>query len=213
MPRISDAHREARRDQILDAAERCFARDGFHTVGMAEIVAEAGMSAGGVYRYFSGKDALIGAIVDRLLARLGGALAGATASVRTVDALVDAALDAASEVFGASVDTYARLLPQVWTEALRDPTIQAYVRASYEAVLRVLASRAATIEAEHGLPAGATPRGVAHLVLATMQGFMLQRLLLGPTMDVAAFRAAARSMLRPSGRGGTAGQRVDARSP
>ena len=197
MPRISDARREARRDQILDAAERCFAREGFHAAGMAEIVAEAGMSAGGAYRYFSSKDALIGAIVDRLLTRLGGALDGATVSVRTVEALVDAALDAAAAVFDASVDTYARLLPQVWTEALRDPTIQVHVRTSYEAILGVLATRAATIEAAAGLPVGTTPRGVAHLVLATMQGFMLQRLLLGPTMDVAAFRAAARSMLRP----------------
>ena len=198
MPRISDARREARRDQILDAAERCFAREGFHAAGMAEIVAEAGMSAGGVYRYFTGKDALIGAIVDRLLARLGGALDGATASVRTVEALVDAELDATSSVFDAPVDTYARLLPQVWTEALRDPTIQAHVRTSYEAILGVLAERAAAVEAASGLPVGVSPRGVAHLVLATMQGFMLQRLLLGPALDVPAFHAAARSLLRPT---------------
>jgi TetR/AcrR family transcriptional regulator, transcriptional repressor of aconitase len=163
---------------------------------MAEIVAEAGMSAGGVYRYFTGKDALIGAIVDRLLTRLGGALASSTAPVRTVETLVDTALDAAATVFDATVDTYARLLPQVWTEALRDPTVQAHVRTSYEAILGVLAARAAVIEAASGLPVGTSPRGVAHLVLATMQGFMLQRLLLGPELDVAAFRAAARSMLR-----------------
>lgn len=54
-----------RRAEILDAAQRCFARDGFHQASMQDICAEAGMSAGNLYRYFPSKEAIIAGICER----------------------------------------------------------------------------------------------------------------------------------------------------
>lgn len=54
-----------RRATILDAAELCFARSGFHGASMQEICAEAGMSPGNLYRYFASKEALIAGISER----------------------------------------------------------------------------------------------------------------------------------------------------
>ena len=62
MPKVSDAYLAARRRQILDAAAACFARDGFHRTSMQDIVRESGISAGLVYRYFAGKEAVGGAV-------------------------------------------------------------------------------------------------------------------------------------------------------
>ena len=56
MPKVSDAHVEARRQQILEAASACFARQGFHQTSVQDICKEAGLSAGAVYRYFPGKE-------------------------------------------------------------------------------------------------------------------------------------------------------------
>ena len=42
MPKITDAHRESRRDQILDAALACFAERGFQATSMADIIAASG---------------------------------------------------------------------------------------------------------------------------------------------------------------------------
>jgi TetR/AcrR family transcriptional repressor of uid operon len=53
----------ARRRQVLDAAALCFRRHGFHSCSMAQISAAAGMSVGHIYRYFTGKEAIIAAIV------------------------------------------------------------------------------------------------------------------------------------------------------
>jgi len=57
-----------RRAEILDAAERCFARHGFHQTSMQDICTEAGMSAGNLYRYFPSKEAIIAGICERDLA-------------------------------------------------------------------------------------------------------------------------------------------------
>jgi AcrR family transcriptional regulator len=54
-----------RRAEILDAAQRCFARHGFHQTSMQDICAEAGMSAGNLYRYFPSKEAIIAGICER----------------------------------------------------------------------------------------------------------------------------------------------------
>ena len=54
-----------RRTEILNAAERCFARSGFHQASMQDICAEAGMSPGNLYRYFPSKEALIAGISER----------------------------------------------------------------------------------------------------------------------------------------------------
>src|SRR5829696_7361042 len=54
-----------RRTRILDAAERCFVRTGFHRATMQDIAAEAGMSAGNLYRYFPSKDAMVVGLAER----------------------------------------------------------------------------------------------------------------------------------------------------
>jgi TetR/AcrR family transcriptional repressor of uid operon len=56
--------REAQQQRILAAAMACFARSGFHKASMQDICAEAGMSAGNLYRYFRSKEAIIAAIAE-----------------------------------------------------------------------------------------------------------------------------------------------------
>ncbi len=65
MPRLKPATHAARREHILDAAELCFARAGFHRTTMQEICKEAGVSAGALYVYFSSKEELIAGISER----------------------------------------------------------------------------------------------------------------------------------------------------
>jgi AcrR family transcriptional regulator len=59
-----------RRERILAAAAELASRRGFHTVGMADIGAEAGIVGSGVYRHFDSKTAILVALLDRVMARL-----------------------------------------------------------------------------------------------------------------------------------------------
>jgi AcrR family transcriptional regulator len=65
MPKLKPDIQRARREHILDAAECCFARAGFHRTTMQDICKEAGVSPGALYVYFANKEDLIAGICER----------------------------------------------------------------------------------------------------------------------------------------------------
>ena len=67
MPKVTDAYRVARRDEIIDAALRCFAEKGYQRTSMADVIDEPGLSAGAIYGHFAGKKELFAAVAGRVL--------------------------------------------------------------------------------------------------------------------------------------------------
>src|SRR5215470_5303047 len=80
MPRITEERREARREQILDAARACILEHGLEAVSMEMIIARSGLSTGAVYRYFKGKDEIIEAAFTAATREIGAAVAPILAS-------------------------------------------------------------------------------------------------------------------------------------
>lgn len=62
--------RAERREQILAAATRAFARSGFAATGLEDVAAEAGISRAILYRHFDSKTDLYRAVLERARARL-----------------------------------------------------------------------------------------------------------------------------------------------
>lgn len=87
MPRLKPSTQAARRGHILDAAEVCFARAGFHRTTMQDIATEAEVSLGALYVYFASKEALIAGIVERDRLKLRGELSQLAAAEDIVAAL------------------------------------------------------------------------------------------------------------------------------
>lgn len=73
-PRRTRLRAEVRRQEILAAAARVFRRRGFADCGMREIAAEADLSPGNLYHYFSGKAELLYYCQDRSLDQMLAAL-------------------------------------------------------------------------------------------------------------------------------------------
>ena len=71
MPRITEERREARREQVLEAARACLQEHGLEAVSMEMIIARSGLSTGAVYGYFKGKDEIINAVVTDGTAAMG----------------------------------------------------------------------------------------------------------------------------------------------
>ena len=64
------AEPEARRDQVLRAAEALFARSGYRGVGLREIAAQVGIRAPSLFKHFKSKHALYNAVLQNIFARL-----------------------------------------------------------------------------------------------------------------------------------------------
>ncbi len=75
MPKLKPDTQRARREHILDAAEVCFAKAGFHRTTMQDICRAAEVSPGALYVYFRSKEDLIAGIADRDRQKLAGQLA------------------------------------------------------------------------------------------------------------------------------------------
>jgi len=69
-PNKSRARLEQRESDILQAATRLFADEGFHTTSTRKIAAEAGVSEGTLFHYFKTKNILLQAILDDFYAQL-----------------------------------------------------------------------------------------------------------------------------------------------
>src|SRR6476469_4332311 len=71
MPKVTEAHREQRRSQILDGARRAFAAHGYQGATVAELEKEIGLSRGAIFSYFPSKWELFYALASADQERIG----------------------------------------------------------------------------------------------------------------------------------------------
>jgi len=181
MPRVTDEHRAARREQILDAALRRVAAEGFHRTTMADVIAESDLSAGAVYGYFRSKQELIRAIADRVGGVLASTIEGlaeadppvppAAALEAVLERVLDLAADAGYDVPSVAV--------QAWAEAARDPEVRAVLATKMRRVRDSWTAYAERARDAGLLAPDADPAAVGGTLLGLMPGFLVFRLVLG----------------------------------
>lgn len=117
MPRVTQAHLDARRQQIIDAARVRFASHGFARTSMTDLVEASGLSIGAIYRYFKSKDEIVTAICQQVSMVLPAELTAASALefLQHVRAM-------------AREEDHARLVAQINAEAAVTPALGALVR-------------------------------------------------------------------------------------
>ncbi len=112
------------RTRILEAARRCFVRSGFHRATMQDIAAEAGMSAGNIYRYFASKDAIAESLCERDRAEISRSFASLEHSPDPLAAFI--AIGEKHLVNEPRENAIFAL--DLWGEAARNPRIAAICR-------------------------------------------------------------------------------------
>jgi AcrR family transcriptional regulator len=177
VPKVSEEHAAARREQILSAAQRCFARKGFHATSMNDVFAEAGLSAGAVYSYFKSKDEIIVAMAER--------------AVRMIVPFLDAVL--AEEPAPPLEDVMRRytiqlqelaagpgsVAPQVWAEATHNPALVPVVTANLRRMRDFWTGIARHEQAAGRLAQDADTEAVGTVLFTMTPGYMFGHLLLG----------------------------------
>jgi len=166
MPRISDDRKDARRRQILEAAVRCFARDGFQGATIPDICAEAALSVGAVYSYFASKDAIVAALAEsgrRATAGLIGDAPGETPIERLRAVLGALMRPGAAETFQLDV--------RAWGEAIGNDTLRAVVTDSQAETTAALTALLRPLAEARGIAAEA----LGALVTAVIAGSEVRR--------------------------------------
>lgn len=197
MARLADPDlAQRRRRQIVDAAMACFRRRGFHQTSMQEICAEAGISAGALYRYFPSKADIIVAISEEEL--------------RTGDQLLDAIAGGGDitenlvRIAGDVLEKCANdqpLTADVVAEMTRDPAIAARFAARLEDKQKRLATAIAAGQRRGAVARHIDANDAARLVMLMIDGLILRAATLGGRdlgAFIGSFRAFAENLLKPA---------------
>ena len=120
-PEGSQEALQDRRIRILDAAERCFVRAGFHRTTMQDVASEAGMSPGNLYRYFRSKDVIVAALAERDRARVMSDFS----QLGEADDFMGSFAALARKHLGDERREQAVLCLEIWAEATRNPDFAA----------------------------------------------------------------------------------------
>jgi len=148
------ARKRTTKDKLMDAAEKLFARRGFHGTSLRDITGEAGVDLALVNYHFGGKQQLLAAVVDRRgsvlnqerLQRLNEARLRAAPGAPTIEEVVAAFFDPILERLahaGPGWHSYFSLLAYVnnspeWGRKLMHATFDGTVREFIRALMQSL---------------------------------------------------------------------------
>ena len=181
MPRVSAEHLAARRQQIVEAAWRCFARQGFHATSMQDVFAESGLSAGAVYRYFPSKGDLVRTIAQTILGGLSQRFDDMTTDGHDPDPeeAIRAILHFIDDLGGTGDFDRSRVAPHIWAEALHDAEMKEMVQ-GVALEIRAKLTRVAEAWKTNGDIAADTPSDdVAIVVYGMLIGYITQKHIVG----------------------------------
>jgi AcrR family transcriptional regulator len=198
MPRITEERRQARRDQVLEAARACLLEYGLEAVSMEMIITRSGLSTGAVYSYFKGKDEIISAVVTEGTAEIGRRLAPVLSNPNPPPLPEFAGhLLSAIASFGPDSSGVNRLLVGIhgWSHSQSDPALRTSTRAAYRELRTLFARTARRWQAAGTLDPSADPGALAELLTSICTGFVAQRALAGDA-DIQAHVAALEVLTR-----------------
>lgn len=175
------------KDRILNAARACFVRAGFERATMQQVAAEAGMSAGNLYRYFDSKDGLVEGLCKADLAMLAASFDALAMSDDPRAALAQLTHRHLAE----EPHEDAVLMLQIWSAAVRnDAILQLVKRAEVQITAMIVRHLTDMQRRGHAHPALDVTTLAEHM-LVLVDGIIVRRAR-DPAFDVA---AAARRMV------------------
>jgi TetR/AcrR family transcriptional regulator, repressor for uid operon len=126
-----------KRQEILDAAARCIARDGFQGASTADICREAGISPGHLYHYFASKEEILTALTAAGLEKFAARFAEMMQGDDAIGALIGEIGRHKSKKQDPQHRAINRMVLEMLVEAGRNAVIARIVRKN-SAMLRAL---------------------------------------------------------------------------
>jgi AcrR family transcriptional regulator len=171
---MTRAERQRRtRDELVDAAERLFSKQGFHATSIDALAAEAGFTKGAVYSNFESKEDLFFAVyerrVDRRVEQMEAAVRGAPTLQEALVGLIPGAGGRPE-----ADDGWLAVFFEFWAHVLRHPELRARFAEQHRRVIEPLAEASQRFERLRDRPEEAYKLATARF--AMQLGLQLERL-------------------------------------
>jgi len=176
VPKVKPERLAARRDEILEAAETCFARQGFHQTTIQDVIGESGLSAGCIYTHFASKEDLIQAIGERRHAHDSALFAARGEELSPLESLRAIARAFIMDLQKEQGLRSRRVALQLWAEALRDEVIHEQVTNGIRKPIAGIVELVKRGQRLGIIDGAVNPRAIARTMVAMFQGLVLQRL-------------------------------------
>lgn len=182
-PKVTEEHKQAVHDKILQSAEILFARKGYHGTSMDDIVRDSGLSKGAIYWYFKSKQDIFLALSDRRLTsrmdEIKSSFTPGDSAKKKLEKIAEYSFRPRTE----DSREFFRINLEIWVEAPRIKTLQHRLENRYEKAHRLLAEiineGVKTGEFKQDLDSDA----LASILLATIDGLSLHWATTGKDFD------------------------------
>lgn len=191
MPKVTEAHVEARKHQIMDAAATCFSHTGFHHTTMHEICQMAELSPGAVYRYFRSKEEIIESMMRERQASSAAIIEAVRGRGGTLEVL-----DEMADVFFSQLENEQKcaLSVELWAESLRTPRIRQLLRSELRDISEPFAQIIRNAQDVGEVNPRLKPESVAQVLISLFDGCVLQKTA-DEQLDIAEYVAVMKSMI------------------
>ena len=175
MPRKVD--KEAKKDKILKAAMKVFAKKGIFETKMELVAQKAGIAKGTIYEYFKSKDELVQMVFNHLLVQMNTHVKQSMAMASSPHEKLKAGLFAYVDIEALGLSDVSEILPDLWAYGIRLRNSKADVPFDLRWIYlqyRDLFGRALQEGIDGGSFKNLDPRSVSASLVAAGDGFYLQ---------------------------------------
>jgi AcrR family transcriptional regulator len=167
------AAQEQTRERVVAAAEKIFARRGYHRATVDEIASEAGFTIGALYSNFAGKEDLFLAIADRQVEER----VAEVAAMGDVAAGDEPSKDAAEQLraFLERDPEWPLLFYEFWSLSVRNAELQGELAKRRDAIRDALAETLERVARRHGFKLRFPAPVLATAIAASLNGLAFER--------------------------------------
>lgn len=195
-PKVPEEYMQIRRNQIIEAACKCFVEKGFHNTTMKDICKAANLSPGAVYNYFSSKEDIVTAFSEISMKRNVDIITTATTnSNNPLGKVMDAFFSMAEEyskqpefVKSAALDL------DLFAESSRNDHIAKELYKNVEAILAPIIKLVKSRQHDGIYNSQLDPRAIASVLFVLFQGMELL-IMVDPKIDINSYISVCKAII------------------
>lgn len=196
MPKVSAAHKESRRQEILSAAMEVFIGKGYQLATINDIASQANLSVGALYRYFPTKGEIMVSLVHERLGRAPELFARLTERAGGPWERLERCVELFTTALRVRHPGTGRLLLVTLAEAVQSGEVRNGLQERFGGLREYLAGIIADGISQGLFRPDVDARAVASLLLATGDGVAVYWVTGTPGLDLKAMRQSLLAMLR-----------------